>query len=708
MGLRTASVRHPHAEVMAPALTDAAQSKNFNLPPTKTHPEPASPINSYEKNKYQGRQNRAYCKSSKLSPSQFSLDVSNSVGTFLVSSEKCSDENSSASDNSNTRPVDIMNVSPSPMGDHTNKMGLQKSGLDMSTIHKEKISNDMEQLLNNLSSVLPETENATGDLGPNVEDIMQVIKSMEGRERLNNPPENTPNEMNSEGEEIFPMPGTDLTNNLSSFEKELLDNVDVMNISMEDQQDELDTIDKQKESQAREVLNDLQRKHAKVERRLDFLRRRVYKLQSRMMGQHISSEIAGVFENVQRSFKRSKDHHESMIVAPVSSELEKIKPSPMSYGSAKTLIRKLEMTSVLQANLASKHRHASEYFGSGSVDVPTFRNTTNGGIIIPPWPLEAKSELQKVATQLKTQLTIVQSEVDSEATESSSGGESCDEMQTYNNPHQQYLSVQKRALWRYSLERAAIAARWTWLQAQIADLEYRIRQHTDLLRQVRQSKGAVRLGGGSPPAHLSGAEEAVTMAVNGYRGQLPGAAAIAGVAAHQQHVKEGGDASTSATPDAADQYTCARARPVLNFRKRKLLQVRGLHAVSKKAARPSTVRCGCCRGDAASASTAAYAVRLAEGSSASSGAEQALAPLISAPSLAVADGCCAVCTGRTDATHPRDPPDTQGRRERVALLDPGYHPVFSMPEGKCYGNRISSSVIYSVADYEKVSLRHGR
>ncbi|VEN50893.1 unnamed protein product, partial [Callosobruchus maculatus] len=198
------------------------------------------------------------------------------------------------------------------------------------------------------------------------------------------------------------------------------------------------------------------------------------------------------------------------------------------------------------------------------------------------------------------------------------------------------------------------------------------------------------------------------MAVNGYRGQLPGAAAIAGVAAHQQHVKEGGDASTSATPDAADQYTCARARPVLNFRKRKLLQVRGLHAVSKKAARPSTVRCGCCRGDAASASTAAYAVRLAEGSSASSGAEQALAPLISAPSLAVADGCCAVCTGRTDATHPRDPPDTQGRRERVALLDPGYHPVFSMPEGKCYGNRISSSVIYSVADYEKVSLRHGR
>jgi KAT8 regulatory NSL complex subunit 1 len=36
---------------------------------------------------------------------------------------------------------------------------------------------------------------------------------------------------------------------------------------------------------------------------------------------------------------------------------------------------------------------------------------------------------------------VVQHEVDSEATESSSGGESCDEMQNYNNPHQQYLSM---------------------------------------------------------------------------------------------------------------------------------------------------------------------------------------------------------------------------------------------------------------------------
>lgn len=91
------------------------------------------------------------------------------------------------------------------------------------------------------------------------------------------------------------------------------------------------------------------------------------------------------------------------------------------------------------------------------------------------------------------------------------------------------------------------------------------------------------------------------------------------------------------------EHQCARTRPLSStFRKRKLLQVGGLHAVSKKAARPSSIRCGC-----------------------------------SFPWMP-----CAVCTGRTDPTHPRDVAESLGKRERIALLDPGFHPVFSMPEGR--------------------------
>lgn len=43
---------------------------------------------------------------------------------------------------------------------------------------------------------------------------------------------------------------------------------------------------------------------------------------------------------------------------------------------------------------------------------------------------------------------------------------------------------------------------------------------------------------------------------------------------------------------------------------------------------------------------------------------------------------CALCTGRTDPTAPRDLPDMMPASERVALLDPGFHPVLSFPEGK--------------------------
>ncbi|XP_026580831.1 KAT8 regulatory NSL complex subunit 1-like, partial [Pseudonaja textilis] len=59
------------------------------------------------------------------------------------------------------------------------------------------------------------------------------------------------------------------------------------------------------------------------------------------------------------------------------------------------------------------------------------------------------------------------------------------------------------------MERAAIICRWTWLQAQVLDLEYRIRQQTDVYKQLRANKGPVILGslqqedGLKPPSRLA-------------------------------------------------------------------------------------------------------------------------------------------------------------------------------------------------------------
>lgn len=43
---------------------------------------------------------------------------------------------------------------------------------------------------------------------------------------------------------------------------------------------------------------------------------------------------------------------------------------------------------------------------------------------------------------------------------------------------------EKRALWSWQKARASIASRWCWLQVQMQELEYKIRQHNDLHRQV--------------------------------------------------------------------------------------------------------------------------------------------------------------------------------------------------------------------------------
>lgn len=189
---------------------------------------------------------------------------------------------------------------------------------------------------------------------------------------------------------------------------------------------------------------------------------------------------------------------------------------------------------------------------------------------------------------------------------------------------------QKRAAWKYATERAAIAARWTWLQAQISDLEYRIRQHSELYKQIRSSKGAVKLGDESPPHSVPTSPNIL----NGYRGQLPGASPTS-----SKTTESPVNGSVGAT---CTEYQCARTRPLTNFRKRKLLQTNGLHAVSKKAARPSTIRCGCVK-----------------------------------PNVP-----CALCTGRTDPTHPRDPMEYLSKSERISLLDSCFHPVFSLLEGK--------------------------
>lgn len=101
----------------------------------------------------------------------------------------------------------------------------------------------------------------------------------------------------------------------------------------------------------------------------------------------------------------------------------------------------------------------------------------------------------------------------------------------------------KRAESRYTVERAAIISHWNWLQAHISDLEYRIRQQTDIYRQIRASKvsgsapaarqaagpcdmslwspqGSVDLGGAAPGSPPAGGADAKSEPVSSQVGDI--------------------------------------------------------------------------------------------------------------------------------------------------------------------------------------------
>ncbi|KAK2864774.1 hypothetical protein Q7C36_003928 [Tachysurus vachellii] len=106
------------------------------------------------------------------------------------------------------------------------------------------------------------------------------------------------------------------------------------------------------------------------------------------------------------------------------------------------------------------------------------------------------AELERLSLSCSTNLRAAENAFDSDATESSSGGETDveeDEL-ARADVEQRHISLWRRAEGHYALERSSIISHWNWLQAHVSDLEYRIRQHTDIYRHIRTSKGGVVLG----------------------------------------------------------------------------------------------------------------------------------------------------------------------------------------------------------------------
>ncbi|KAG5832954.1 hypothetical protein ANANG_G00296720 [Anguilla anguilla] len=246
-------------------------------------------------------------------------------------------------------------------------------------------------------------------------------------------------------------------------------------------------------------------------------------------------------------------------------------------------------------------------------------------------------ELDRLALSGTAGLRAVEAAFDSDATESSSGGESDveEDQLAQADLERRHVSLWRRAEGRFALERASIISHWNWLQAHISDLEYRIRQETDIYRQLRSNKGLIVLGDSAPcevsledgtevkaepiTCHVTqervvgGAECADADSglwkgwapgrpVNGVLNSLLPSLPVTGSpessdTEEQLSKKQRGlhPCSSSSSSSSAQDASCvaARTRPVLSCKKRRLVRPNAVSNLNRKAQRTPGPRCGC-------------------------------------------------------------------------------------------------------------------
>ncbi|CAM4638244.1 unnamed protein product [Lepidochelys kempii] len=249
-------------------------------------------------------------------------------------------------------------------------------------------------------------------------------------------------------------------------------------------------------------------------------------------------------------------------------------------------------------------------------------------------------ELERFTASGMANLRSSEQAFDSDVTDSSSGGESDieEEELTKAEPEQHHVPLRRRSEWRWAADRAAIVSRWNWLQAHVSDLEYRIRQQTDIYKQIRANKGLIVLGealspdtavddashplsaevklepgterlgasisqpvvnlgtsAGNTPESLPSKPCGALRPVNGVINTLQ-----SGLAEHAQgdgtdveellHKKQRLNMVSSPSDGTC---VAARTRPVLSCKKRRLVRPSNIIPLSKKVHRNSMVRCSC-------------------------------------------------------------------------------------------------------------------
>ncbi|XP_070345965.1 KAT8 regulatory NSL complex subunit 1-like protein isoform X12 [Equus asinus] len=180
------------------------------------------------------------------------------------------------------------------------------------------------------------------------------------------------------------------------------------------------------------------------------------------------------------------------------------------------------------------------------------------------------AEIQRFALSATGLLSHVEEGLDSDATVSSSDDD-LDEYTIRKN-----VAVNCSTEWKWLVDRARVGSRWTWLQAQISELEYKIQQLTDVHRQIRASKSAQLteiINSLIAPLNLSPTSSPLSSKSCNHKCVANGVSRSSWLLNQKHSKKRRKDRTRLKAPSLTVMSTAARTRPLQSFHKRKLYRL---------------------------------------------------------------------------------------------------------------------------------------
>lgn len=315
------------------------------------------------------------------------------------------------------QPIDLLMSAHSSQSTQNDANNVNAT-LNGNGMNGNSISNQMQS---NFLKENAEMEQMLGDLSATDSDLMQVLKYFETAPT---------------GENLG-----DLAGGLSLF-----NDVDVMNIGLDD----CVTNSQSKESRAQEMLSDIEKKREKMIRECDFMMRRLRKVQARHMGRHISEEVCGLYEYTQQLIKRKERETKSISTMTPINQLHLDKNKLNTATSWKMLLKRIEHAATNQQSNATSNKiltttsmPMADHVNNLSSASSSIASANKSTVItcVPQFDANGTQQLKQSAGLLSAELKLIGESFDSDATASSSGGESADEAIPYNNPTQQTLSM---------------------------------------------------------------------------------------------------------------------------------------------------------------------------------------------------------------------------------------------------------------------------